>query len=275
MADAAEIGRKLWERGRTAFPDLALGLADFTALAARHVDKADPERLNAADLFLACACLARVPGALDRFEAVHGEHLVRRTLAPDESAEEMRQAMLVKLFVPQTEGAAPKIAEYSGRGPLSAWVRIAASRAAVDQHRRESFTEPLHESFAEQASKSSWEIELAFLRGRHEVDFRVSLREALLSLTEEDRMLLRLHHCEGLTATELAPIVNASRATAHRRLQSARDALTAAVREELQARLRLGARDLDMILSLYGSSIVPALAAEIRTGLTDPPGDTG
>ena len=49
--------------------------------------------------------------------------------------DEVRQVLRTKLLV--GDGAPPKIADYSGRGPLDGWVRAAAVRAAIDLKRRE------------------------------------------------------------------------------------------------------------------------------------------
>jgi RNA polymerase sigma-70 factor (ECF subfamily) len=270
MASVDEAVRVAWERGRAAFPALALGSEAFAVLAARHVEKAhalgQADRLQDGDLFLACACLARIPGALDRFEELYGP-LPWSGSAHGEAARELRQAMLVKLFVPDAAGEEPKIAEYSGRGKLAAWISIAVARAAVDQRRIEQRTRPISDSFAEKLARSGRDIEISFLRGRYEEDFRAALHQALAALTDGDRTLLRLHYREGLTAAQLAPIVQASRATAHRRLQAAREELSRRVREHLKARLQVGAGELEGLLQLYGSRIVPALAAEIRQGL--------
>jgi hypothetical protein len=109
------------------------------------------------------------------------------------------------------------------------------------------------------------------LRGKYEEDFRAAIQEALRSLSVDDRMLLRMHHRDGLSATELASILRASRATAHRRLQAAREELQRRVRELLKSRLNVGPAELDGVLRLYSSRIVPVLTAEIRKGLTGTP----
>src|SRR5262249_9440359 len=64
---------KLVEDGRRAWPDLPLGPDEFVKYLASRPRK-EPllewlRSTHAADLYLACACAARLPGALEAFEA--------------------------------------------------------------------------------------------------------------------------------------------------------------------------------------------------------------
>src|SRR5262249_54950430 len=108
---------------RAAWPRVRFDEARFAARLAEQI-ATEGDLDHAADLLLATACaagdpaahaaleehyLADVPAALGRFRP--SRDFVREVL----------QALRTKLLVSTT--GAPKIAEYSGRGPLAAWIR--------------------------------------------------------------------------------------------------------------------------------------------------------
>src|SRR5262245_8723135 len=107
--------RELWERGRARWPALELSFDRFGAGA----EEASGE-VHAEDLFLARACLAGVPGAASTFEREHRDALqafVARVERRPDAVRELAQELLVEILV----GPPPKLASYSGRGPLRAW----------------------------------------------------------------------------------------------------------------------------------------------------------
>ena len=87
--------------------------------------------LHAEDFYLACACVARVPGSVSAFQARHGavvDAALRGRNGGLAAPDELRQVLWEKLFVGRP-GSPPKIADYAGRGPLLSWVRAAAVHA--------------------------------------------------------------------------------------------------------------------------------------------------
>jgi RNA polymerase sigma-70 factor (ECF subfamily) len=143
---------------------------------------------------------------------------------------------------------------------------MAAVRLSVSAHRAENRVAGLADSYAANIALVS-DIELSFIRGRYEADFVAALRDAMATLDAEQRMLLQFCYREELTSDQIAAMLKASRATAHRRVVAARDALGAALREKLRARLVLSESGLSHLLGLLSSRLVPALAAELREGL--------
>src|SRR5262245_58099234 len=122
----------LYAAARAARPELELPRDDFAArlaqLTAAHGGSGS--ELVVGDLYLAWACAAGVPGAHAVFEreiVAHVPlHLARFRRGP-EFTDEVLQALRERLLV----GDPPRIAAYGGRGPLGAWVRVAAIRIAV------------------------------------------------------------------------------------------------------------------------------------------------
>jgi RNA polymerase sigma-70 factor, ECF subfamily len=128
---------------RAAWPEIPLPAETFAAHVADRVrgrsDVADVIRtLHAADLFLACACSLGIATALAAFEHDHLSRvpgLVRRVDSSGAFADDVAQAMREMFLVP-VQGRA-RIAEYSGRGPLSNWVRVIAVRTALRLRREQ------------------------------------------------------------------------------------------------------------------------------------------
>ena len=140
--DLEQILGALVEQGRAAWPELALPAPLFVRHLARHAGRGgSPSSLRelcVEDLYLACACAHGAPGAAVAFErhqlARVSGFLSRMAAAPD-LVDEVKQELRIKLLVP-APGAAPKIAEYSGRGALASWLRVVALRTAIDLRRR-------------------------------------------------------------------------------------------------------------------------------------------
>jgi RNA polymerase sigma-70 factor (ECF subfamily) len=270
----ADEARTLYDRGRSRWPTLPLQFEEFFDRVQPHLatlSGVDPSDICAEDLFLVAACLSRLDGAVDQFDALVWPQLerhVRRREGDPERLAEMRQVLLVRLFVPGEDGAPPRIAEYTGRGPLLVWLRMAATRLLTDWRRGDARLASLPDSLPLAIDR---DVELSFIRGRYEQDFAVALRAALESLDDEVRLLLQLCYRERLTSDQIAVLLKTSRATAQRRVASARDALAAQLRQRLQSRLQLSQTGLEQLMGLLSSTLVPSLAAELRSGLAARP----
>src|SRR5262249_30744882 len=88
--------------------------------------------VRAADLYLAYACSIGNKSALAAFEKTFMpavSDFVARRHAGRAFADEVRQVLRQRLFVGHA-GSPPKIATYTGAGPLGAWLRVTAVRTA-------------------------------------------------------------------------------------------------------------------------------------------------
>src|SRR5262245_25088746 len=117
---------------RAAWPDLHVPEEAFRA----YVAERRPDGENAADLYLACACVRGDATALHAFEkqCVAGlvDALVRHDL-PRHVVEDAVQNVRHKLLV----GTPSKIADYRGAGGLAGWVKVIAMREALMILRKE------------------------------------------------------------------------------------------------------------------------------------------
>jgi RNA polymerase sigma-70 factor (ECF subfamily) len=252
------------DAGRAAWPGLALEATDFAAFVAERCEGgALPPRAYAADLFLACACLHRVRGATELFcRAFAGdvERAIARVSSSAHVVEEVRQALHERLFV-GPGGSAGKIAGYGGRAALATWVHVAAARLAINLEVKEKGAK--RRESAEDA-RPVVDTELEYFKRRYASDFEAAVRAGVQRLPAEARAVLRGHLVEGLTVDGLAERLGVGRSTAGRRLAAARGELLRRTHEELRARLRLSASELESLAALVESRLHLSLAGLLR-----------
>lgn len=258
--------------GRNAWPSVMTDDARLQGSLARLFAQgfSVAECLHSSDLFLALACCGGDAEAVRLFEQAFVPNMMRSAshlLSQHLRADEVRQALRVKLLVRDGDNEG-KLAQYTGRGPLAAWLRIVAVRTVLSMRRatgpsaaREEEDELLGGIAAEGADP-----ELEHLRATYKDAFRTAFHEALMALDVAERNLLRLHHVEGLNVDELAPIFQIHRATAARRLAKAREEISERTRSLLVSRLRLSESEcssiMGMILSQLDVSLVRVLSSD-------------
>ncbi len=245
---------------REAWPEVDMDAGAFLAYVAERLPSTDEARevlasLRAEDFFLAFACVRGEARALEALDA-HVLSQVGTWLPREEPAlvDELRQLLRQRLLVP-AEGAPPKLASYSGRGPLGQWVRAVALRLHIDRQRAAPREVSMESAPVALAERLGADPELAFIRERHQEDFRVAFRAALGRLEARERNLLRLHHVHGLSMDAVSATYQAPRSTVARWIARARERLLALTREELMARLRLTPDELESMLRLVYSQL--------------------
>jgi RNA polymerase sigma-70 factor (ECF subfamily) len=259
--------REAVDRAAAAWPGVAL---DRSQLYAWLDDRADeePEALRVDDLYLACACALRCKGAIEAFEtafAAEIEAAVRR--APALSAADLRQALHEKLFTggPDTP---PKIAEYSGRGPLRAWVKVAALRMRIDAERSRKARREIHEADADMLAglpDARDNPELLHMRVHYREAFQSALGVAFGKLTAKQRNLLRQKTLHRLGHAELAALHHVHDATIKRWLGAIREQLLTETRREVQRALGLGDQELESVMRLLQSHLDVSVQRYLET----------
>jgi RNA polymerase sigma-70 factor (ECF subfamily) len=260
----AELAR-LFATGRAELPEVVLAPERFAAwlgrvtrgaLASAADATAALAQLHAADLYLACACAEGDPVALARFEAEElptaRAALADQRIAPalrDELVQELRAA----LFTPRGE-LAPMIANYSGRGRLRGWLRVAAVRMGQRALGKERRQVPLPEAALDGLAAAA-DPELARLKLAYRAEFREAVRGALASLEARARTLLCQHYLDELGIDELGALYRVHRATAARWIAAAREELLERTRAALQERLSISSPELDSVLRLIASRL--------------------
>ena len=261
-------------RARTAWPDLRVDLAAFFAHVGTHWP--DPGARTAAslaaglagleveDLYLAFACTQDDTRALPAFEReLEGELRAAFAKLRIEPArrDDARQQLWEKLFVGAPR---PRILDYSGRSRLKFWFRVTVLRALLDDVRSQKRSrERPDEDLLLGAASSEPNPEIEHLKRLYRKQFNTAFEEAVNGLRPEDRNVLRCSYAQKMTIDEIAAAFGIHRATAARRVNSARDNLLGETRRRLSQQLALSSRDLDSMFRLIESRLDISL---VRTG---------
>jgi len=258
MPDVAISDIDGYHAARRRWPGVEIAAADFARHVAARVGVTHP-----ADLYLACGCERGHPKAIAAFDAAFRREieiaLARLDLGAAER-DEIAQRIRVRLFV-AAGGAAPKIAEYTGRGRLAGWVRVVALRTGLNylRDRRRLAEHPDLLAALPSPTRSADSEQVA---ARFRAELADALRSGFASLAPRQRNLLRQHFIDGATFKDLAGAYGVHRVTASIWLKEAQQALMIAVERLLTP--RVGERVAD-VLGAIGSRLDVSLRAVMRT----------
>ncbi|MFT3836467.1 MAG: sigma-70 family RNA polymerase sigma factor [Myxococcaceae bacterium] len=254
-----------------AHPEWKISAARFLPRLTEAVESAGSlEAINAEDLLLAFAALAKVPTALaevDRRIARISAAVAAKFREGDQFGEELLQKLRVKILV-GSERTGPALGQYQGEGALVAWFKVVASSTAVDlrRSRRPERTDQGNqkEERLERFAAAALPADEALAHGRHKQAITAALKESLELIDDESRVLLRLRFVDGLSVEDAAQTLGVHRTTALRRIEKIQQDLLSNVREILKRRLRLASRDLDSLLRSFRPSLNERLSRLIR-----------
>ncbi|MCP3063351.1 sigma-70 family RNA polymerase sigma factor [Myxococcus sp. K38C18041901] len=262
---------------RQAWPDVMLPEEDFLRHVATRLNPSNEPAvtlaaLPVADLYLACACAKGLPtahAALERQLLPRMASALTRVRGGGLDTAEVLQQLRQRLLVPQGD-TEPRIAEYQGTGPLAAWLRAAVVRMALNLQRAEGRRARAEEDA--EAEGSAWvergaDVELDYLRRRHQQDFREALAGALASLSPRERTVLRLHVVEGVSLERIGAMYQTHKSTVSRWISQTRRTVLEGARERLAERLQLSADELRSLMRVVHSQLDVSLL-----GLLNEPG---
>jgi RNA polymerase sigma-70 factor (ECF subfamily) len=211
------------------------------------------ERVHAPDLFLACACLHGDRHAwreLDRLHLSRVNEWIGRIDRSPAFADEVRQRLAEKLL--HDESGSPKLALYTGRGPLGAWIRVAAVREAQNARRG---NKPQVDADDVPLAAADQDPEIQLFKRKYSKEFKDAFQAVLSTLSADERNVLRLHYLDGLTIEEVGKSYRVSRATAARWIADAKEKITTAVNASLKHRLGKGGPGAETILAFVRSQL--------------------
>jgi RNA polymerase sigma-70 factor (ECF subfamily) len=250
------------EEAKRHWPDVPVAVVPEQAFAMLLRD-ADASGTYDADLYLACACAHGAPTALAAFERslmpeVPG-FLARMRPTPT-FVDEVQQLLRAKLFT----GATPKICEYSGTGPLAAWLRVTALRTAIDlkRTRGEQVSRGLNDELLLDLRSDT--IDVALLKAEYRPVVAEAFRTAVAKLESKERNLLRLHFVDELTFDEIGRLFQVNRSTAFRWIDAAREELVNHARAQLRNRIGLDATEFESLVQLVRSQLDLSLSRLLR-----------
>jgi RNA polymerase sigma-70 factor len=240
---APELATIALAAAHAAWPDIALADAMFLDHV-EHIAADDlAEDLDFAAIYLGCACLHGDSRALAAFEAAHFADLPRtlsRITSDVALVDEVKQQLRIKLFV----GERPAIARYL-RGSLGAWLRVIASRLAIDLLRQRE--RPVAEPELELASLAD-ATDHALLQAEYRAPVEAAFAAALAALDPVDRSMLRLCFVDGVGLAGIGRIYQLSKSAVSRRLSRCRSMLLADVKHRLGSSLGIAPAELHSLL---------------------------
>jgi RNA polymerase sigma-70 factor (ECF subfamily) len=247
---------------RAAFPQLVLDEAVFIRHLARTMRAAAIPpgavgALVAMDLYLACACLARLPEAASTLQARHGASIraAMSKLLPRSEVAEAEQRLMASLLVGNASSPA-KLQSYAGKAPLDRWLAVAAQNAALMWLRENRAQRRMQAAAAaEPPARGSTDPEIGFLKEKYRGEFERALADALARLPSRERVILRLHLVNGVTVEKIGKMLSVSQSTASRLLAAARQVLLQDIQQSLRERLNLPSDELASIAGMVASQI--------------------
>jgi RNA polymerase sigma-70 factor (ECF subfamily) len=244
-----------------AWPEIKLPEGRFVEYVARHwaadLDaKAVLSSLHPEDLYLCCACVDGNGEALAAFDR-HFMPLIRSTLIRlrlgQALREELEQAVRVQLMVGE-EGKPPLISRFSGLGPLQRWLRIVTARIARRRLGREKRLMTVGDApLLDRLAGREWDVELAHLKRAYRDTFIRVLGEALVSLTERERNLLRYRFVDGLGLEQIGGIYRVHHSTIHRWIQKIQQQVLSQTEQRLAEELNVDQAECGSIIALVKS----------------------
>ncbi len=260
----------LVDRACAEHPSLSLSPDAFLRHAAARLPADVPPldglaALRPGELYLACACAQQLPAALETFDRLFTPvvaQVASRRGADRATEDEVAQRVRGRVLLPQPDGRPPRIADYTGRGPLAGWVMAVTVRALIDLRR----SEGRHVMLGEDAlpERASADFELDLIKERYRGAFKTAFEEALCALTPKERNLLRLKLLDGLNIDEIGKLYNAHRATVARWIAGAREALGTGTRARLAAALKLDPQELESLVRLLDSQLDVSISRFLR-----------
>jgi len=257
MAGSGKSGREIESiagAGRARWPQFAVCVKDVADYSAR-AQLADSALEHAADVVLACACVKNVPAAVAELDRVIRDNVpmfVRRIDRNPEFAEEICQRLYVRLLA----GDPPRLATYTGSGPLLHWLRVMAVRLAIDTKRAEP---PLMNVFAatvaDNLAADGVGPELDVLRAQYGPSLLEAVSRGLGALPRRQRAVLRLYVLAHLSSDEIGRMYGVHRATVARWISAAERSVFDAVKADFRQRWGFATSDVASLARLIRSQL--------------------
>jgi RNA polymerase sigma-70 factor (ECF subfamily) len=246
-------------RARGAWPKIAISEDAFIAhIEARATgDETFLDKIHGDDLYLACGVLQQDRAALsyfeERFMSRVPEYVLRVRVGRD-VVDEVQQLLRERLIM------GGKIADYSGKGALGGWLRVAAVRTALNHLRK---NDPASTEVSEEISAAG-DPELSYVKEHSRDLFADAFKRVLDKLDAAERTVLRLHYIDGLTMDQLAHLYKTPRSTIARRVAAARQEVLASTEDLLRKERRLSESAIASVIRQARSQVQVTLTRLFR-----------
>lgn len=212
--------------------------------------------VHAPELHLTERCASGDPDALAQFEALHfGEvrralRRIRTEIAPDDFVQTIRE----RLFVAEP-GRRPRIGDYTGRGDLRTWLRVAVTRTLLNLAARKPEATTSDEALLDALPSVGPSPEIELMKRRYAKELREAFANSTARLSVRERALVRHALLDRLSIDAIGAIYGVHRATAARWVNAACDALREHVVSDVTRRLRIDRRELEAIVGMVASRL--------------------
>lgn len=232
--NAVSTVRSLYLDGEQQWPRVTLSFEAFEIHCRRVFgsETALAGAREAADLYLCFACIEADPEALRIFESEGGE-VARAAVSSIHRDRDFVQETLQEVWDKLLLGPEARIRQYTGRGPLKGWIRVVATRAALDRCRSRGALAKRQVELTEQLAAQGPSPELFLTQASFAPAFQAAIRRAVAALDSQQRNVLRMHVSGGCNIDEIGRAYRVHRATAARWLDRARASIYDSVRTEL------------------------------------------
>jgi RNA polymerase sigma-70 factor (ECF subfamily) len=256
--------RDAYARGKRAYPSTQLEFETFRAHCERVLGPApewDWTRFGT-ELYLCCACAQGDAEAMRVLESDTLPQVVKaisRIDSDSEFIEEALQTLRARLLV----GPRAKIADYAARGPLVAWLSVAAARVALDAIRSRNARKLHHADLPDRLAQTESSPLNDIVKSRYRDSFQRALKNAIHALPARERNLLRLQLVGRCSIDQLGRMYLVHRATAARWLEAARNRVFESVRQQMKAEHHLSDGEFDSIARGVRSQLDLSITATI------------
>lgn len=226
---------------------------------------------HVADVFLAFAAARGDKAAVKALEEEvlsAAEPAIRKVDSAPSFVGEVRQRLRIRLLVGE-DGHPPRLLLYQGRGPLAGFVRIAATRIALNLKRDEAAPVATDDLFADLASQEP-DPELRHLKTLYRSEMTRALSFALARLEPRERAVLRLHHADGLPLSRIAVLYKVHESTVSRWVKAAAEQVAATAKKRLIEQLALSSSQVDSVARMLQSQLDLSIERLLRS---DPAGE--
>ena len=266
------LWRTAFERGGESWPKVELRYEGFCQRLRQlgHAEDSLPEHVEAVYV-----CAASALGDDAACRAIEDRHFpsLRPAVARVDGRKDFLDEVLQLLRVHMFSGSAPKIASYTGRGPLERWLRTAAMRIAFRQKKARAVhvtSMPDSPEVAAAPTVVSRRDDAADrpFREAYTRAFEQALQEAFGELHGRERAVLRLHFAEGMNIDEIGRVYAVHRTTVARWLAASREGLARTVHGRLEAQFgQLTQDEFDSMFRLVYEQLDLSVTALLRNSV--------
>lgn len=267
---------------KSRWPELEVSAEELASYAgARALRRATLEQIEALrwdDLLIACACVRGERAALLVFERMvaAAARIATQSFPVTDLELELRQELWLRLLVKTSAEDRPRLLDYAGRGPLAAWLRVTAARAAFNMVRGKVPSVDVAQALADRSE--TIDLELRFVQLTYRDQFISCFREAFASLEPRARTLLRWHLVDDVGLEAIARHYRVNRSSVTRWISQARDQMVERTIQGLHQKVGASGAELDSLVRALRNNLDASISqllpkAERPLG-EDSPSDT-